>query len=110
VLKQIRACTKGDYIKVRWFDASDETGTLLEHCKPEVLVNEWGIFLSVEGSPKHLVLGKSFVEKDRVWMATRIPCTLIKSIDIIVKEAASSTQLRRYIVRNYQPNFVRVKG
>jgi hypothetical protein len=110
VLKQIHGCTKGDHIKVCWFDASDETGTLLEHRKPEVLVNEWGIFLSVEGSPKHLVLGKSFVEKDRVWMATRIPLSLIKSIDVILKKAVSSTQLRRYSVRNYQPNFVRVKG
>jgi hypothetical protein len=56
-----------------------------------------------------LVLGKSFVEKDRVWMATRIPLSLIKSVSVILKKAASSTELRRYTVRNYQQRFVQVK-
>ena len=111
-LREIKGCVKGDYVKVCWFDASDRTGTLLEHRKPEMLVAEWGIYLGVEGSPKHLVLGKSFVEKDRVWMATRIPLSLVKSVDVILKQAASSTQLRRYTVQNYEPRsrfYFRVK-
>lgn len=98
--KQLNSLTLGDYIRVSWFDASEARLTLSEHQKPECLVDEWGIFLGVEGDPKHLLLGQHYVSMDRAWEATRIPITLIRSIQLIAKHASPQAFLRRYIVRN----------
>ena len=100
---------KGDYVKVSWFDASDAKATLAVHKKPECLVDEWGVFLGVEGWPKHLLLGKHFVRKDQVWEATRIPASLIQDVELIAKHAAPSVHLRKYTVQKPRWRDVRVK-
>lgn len=65
--------------------------------------------MGVEGSPKHLLLGKSFAAKDRVWEATRIPLSLVRSVQIILKQVATKTTLRCYKVRNYAREIVIVR-
>jgi len=110
VQKQIKSFEKGDYVKVSWYDASDARGPLSEHKKPECLVDEWGIFLGIEGSPEHLLLGKHYVRSDHVWEATRIPITLIKNVELIAKHAASTVFLRRYTVQSCRDKTVRVKN
>lgn len=109
VLRQLCACVRGDYVRVSWFDASEVKAPLEEHKKPEILVEEWGIYLGVEGSPKHLLLGKTFIAKDRVWEATRIPLSLVRNIKIILKQVASKTTLRCYKVRDYAREIVIVR-
>ena len=106
---QIKSFEKGDYVKVSWFDASNARGSLSEHKKPECLVDEWGVFLGVEGSPKHLLLGKHYVRKDRVWEATRIPLTLIPSVEMVAKHASPRVFLRRYTVQSPNWRVVKVK-
>jgi hypothetical protein len=110
VQKQIKNSEKGDYIKVTWYDASDARGPLSEHKKPECLVDEWGVFLGIEGSPEHLLLGKHYVRSDHVWEATRIPITLIKNLELIAKHAASTVFLRRYTIQSCRDEIVRVKN
>lgn len=109
VYSQIKGFEKGDYVKVSWFDASDARGPLSDHKKPECLVDEWGVFLGVEGAPKHLLMGKHYVRGDRVWEATRIPLTLIQSVELIAKHASPTVFLRRYIVQPPNRRVVRVK-
>lgn len=83
---------------------------LEEHFKkPKIFVEEWGIYLGVEGSPKHLLLGKSFVAKGRVWEATRIPLMLVRSVQIILRQVATKTTLRCYKIRNYAREIVIVR-
>jgi hypothetical protein len=108
--RAIKGFEKGDYIKVSWFDASDARGSLSEHKKPECLVDEWGIFLGVEGDPKHLLLGKHYVRSDHVWEATRIPLTLIQSVGLIAKHASPAVFLRKYMVQPDRRNVVRVEN
>lgn len=110
IAKQIKGFEKGDYVKVSWYDASDARGPLSEHKKPECLVDEWGIFLGVEGSPEHLLLGKHYVRSDHVWEATRIPVTLIKSLELIARHAASTVFLRRYTIQPDRRSVVQVKS
>lgn len=109
VNEQIKGFEKGDYVKISWFDASDARGSLAEHKKPECLVDEWGIFLGVEGDPKHLLLGKHYVRSDHVWEATRIPLTLIQSVELIAKHITSMAFLRKYTVQPDRRNVVRVR-
>lgn len=94
----VKGFERGDYVKVCWFDASDAKGPLEKHKRPECLVEEWGVFLGVEGSPEHLLLGKHYIRDDRFWEATRIPCSLIKSVDLVARQAASKLSLRCYTV------------
>jgi hypothetical protein len=110
VNKQIKGFEKGDYIRVSWFDASEARGSLSEHKKPEILVDEWGIFLGVEGSPEHLLLGKHYVRNDRVWEATRIPLTLVQSVILIAKHASPTVFLRRYTIQSCCDNTVQVRN
>lgn len=110
ITKQIKGFEKGDYVKVSWFDASDARGSLAEHKKPECLVDEWGMFLGIEGDPKHLLLGKHYIRGDHEWVATRIPLTLIQSVELIVKHAVSTAFLRKYTVQPDRRNVVRVRN
>lgn len=109
VIGQIKGFQKGDYIKVSWFDASDARASLVDHKKPECLVDEWGVFLGVEGSPRHLLMGKHYVRGDRVWEATRIPVTLIHSVELIAKRASPAVFLRKYKVEPPNWRVVRLK-
>lgn len=110
VFGQIRGFEKGDLVKVSWFDASDARGSLVEHKKPECLVDEWGVFLGVEGSPKHLLLGKHYVRRDHAWEATRIPLTLIHGAELIAKHGSPTVFLRRYTVQSCRDKTVRVRN
>ena len=109
VFGQIKSFEKGDYVKVSWFDASDARGPLSDHKKPECQVDEWGVFLGVEGSPKHLLLGKHYVRRDHVWEATRIPLTLIQNVELICKHGSPTVFLRKYTVQPPNRQVVRVK-
>jgi hypothetical protein len=102
VLKQLKTFEKGDFIRVDWYDASDCSGPITEHKKPEYLVNEWGIFLGLEGNPKHILLGKNYIEREQCWHATRIPVSLIQDVSIVAKKAVKSVWLRRYEVADYK--------
>ena len=102
ILKQIKAFEKGDFIRVDWYDASEGIGSIIEHKKPEYLVNEWGVFLGLEGNPKHILLGKNYIERDQCWHATRIPISLIQGASIIAKKVVKSLWLRRYTVAEYK--------
>ena len=106
---QIKGFEKGDYVKVSWFDASDARGQLSEHKNPECLVDEWGVFLGMEGNPKHLLLGKHYVRGDHVWEATRIPFMLINNVELIAKRASSPVQLRKYRTVERQSDVFRVR-
>jgi len=101
---QLKCFERGDYVRVSWFDASDARGSLREHKRPECLVDEWGIFLGLEGYPKHLLLGKHYVRDDKFWEATRIPLSLIQSAELIAKQEADKVSLRRYTVRAVNMN------
>jgi hypothetical protein len=109
ILKQIKEFEKGDYIKVTWFDANDDCGSLEDHKKPEILVEEWGVYLSVEGCPKYIILGKHYIPKDHVWEATRIPLMLVQSVELIAKHTSKAVFLRRYRVEPCRGNVVKVK-
>jgi len=109
IMRQIRSYERGDYVRVCWFDASDARCSLIDHKKPETLVDEWGVFLGVEGEPKHLLIGKHYVRKDRVWEATRIPLSLIQGVELIAKRASPTVTLRRYTVHPPNKCVVRVK-
>ncbi len=82
----IKNFEKGDLIKVSWFDANDYRGNLKD-LRPEILVDEWGVFLGTRGKPKHILLGKYHVPVDHKWEATCIPLTLIKNVDLLAKHA-----------------------
>jgi hypothetical protein len=94
---------KRDLIRVDWFDASDERCSLEGHKNPEVLVSEFGVYLGCEGQPRHILVGKHFVKRHRVWEATRIPVSLVDSIVLICKASAPELWLRRYTVIDYRP-------
>jgi hypothetical protein len=102
VLKQIKGFEKGDFIRVDWYDASECIGQISDHKKPEYLVNEWGIFLGLEGNPKHILLGKNHIERDQRWQAARIPVSLIQGVSIVAKKVVKSIWLRRYTVAEYK--------
>jgi len=110
MLKQLKSFERGDYIRVTWFDASEANGPLRNHKKPECIVDEWGIFLGVEGDPKHLLLGKHYVHIDKVWAATRIPLSLIEKIVVVAKQSAPSVFLRKYVVTPPWEKTVKVKN
>jgi len=90
----------GDYVHVVWYDASEMRAPLREHKKPEIMVDEIGVFLGVEGEPKHILVGKFFVRSDRTWHVTRIPTTLIESIFLIAPRRREIST-RRYQVKTY---------
>lgn len=108
-MRMFKGFEKGDYVKVAWFDASDAKATLEAHKKPECLVDEWGIFLGVEGSPKHLLLGKHYVRRHNTWEATRIPASLIQNVELIAKHASPAVYLRKYQIQQVNRRVVRVK-
>ena len=102
---------KGSYIKVGWFDANDTCGVIGQLKKPEVLVDEWGVFLGVEGNPKHVLLGKLYVPDSRTWEISCIPLSLVDSVDVIGKETSREIRLKRYRVEGCRQLFIRkVKG
>jgi hypothetical protein len=73
-------------------------------------VDEWGVFLGVEGSPEHLLLGKHYVRSDHIWEATRIPLTLIQSAELIAKHASPTVFLRKYTIQPDRRNVVKVQS
>jgi hypothetical protein len=99
---RVRDLKKGDCVRVDWFDASEHSGPLEEHEKPEILVSEFGIFLGVEGKPQHILVGKFYVKHDQSWQATRIPLSLVQKVEVIARSAVSLASLRRYIIKEYK--------
>lgn len=99
----------GDVLCLRWYDASEEACTLLEHTAPEVVVAEYGVFLGVEGKPKHILIGKFYVPRDRKWHATRIPLSSIHSLEVIAKRGVKETWLRRYHITEYKRSNLEVR-
>ncbi len=109
ILRQLRACQMGDLLCLRWYDASEESCTLGEHSAPEIVVAEYGVFLGIEGNPRHVLIGKFYVPKDRKWHATRIPLSSIHSFEVIAKKSVKDTWLRRYYVTEYKRNNLEVR-
>ena len=85
-------------MRVDWHDASEDTVPLTKHKTPEWLISEYGIFLGVEGSPKHILIGKFYSHRDKKWRAARIPTLLIAFIQVFSQKVADEKSLRRYIV------------
>ncbi len=106
VATQIRSLEKGDLVKVSWFDANDCRGNLAE-LKPETLVDEWGVYLGIRGSPKHILLGKYYVRLDHKWEATCIPVSLIQNAELVAKR--TQRNLRCYRVLPCRRNVVSVR-
>lgn len=98
ILKQLKALQPGCLLRVDWLDASEDTVPLTKHKKPEWLISEYGIFLGVEGSPKHILIGKFYSHRDKKWRATRIPTLLIVNTQILSQNLVDEKHLRRYIV------------
>ena len=98
VMRQLKALQPGCLIRVDWHDASEDTVPLTKHKRPEWLISEYGIFLGVEGSPKHILIGKFYSHGDKKWRATRIPTLLITSIHVLSQNLADEKSLRRYVV------------
>ena len=98
VILQLKTCEKGDYIRVAWFDANDQHGTLDEISKkPEVLIEDWGLFLGIEGNPQYIILGKAYIPEDRKYDATCIHLKLVQNVALIAKHISKIP--RRYRVR-----------
>ena len=98
VILQLKGCEKGDYIRVAWFDANDQHGTLDEiRKKPEVLIDDWGLFLGVEGNPQYIILGKAYIPEERKYDATCIHLKLVQNVALIAKHVCKIP--RRYRVR-----------
>lgn len=77
---------KGDFVIVRWSDASELRARLEQHEQPDIYVKDWGVFLGVTGiKKKYAVIGKDVVEIWNEWGATRIPVELINDIILILR-------------------------
>jgi len=89
IIKQVKIeeLEKGDFIIVRWNDASEFRARLNQHIEqPSVHVKDWGIFLGVTGKKrKHIVVGKDVVELFNEWGAARIPIELVNNIVLVLK-------------------------
>jgi hypothetical protein len=111
VLKQLKEFEKGDYIRVSWFDANDQRGRLEElQENPEVLVEDWGIFLGVEGSPQYVLLGKAYVPEDHRWDATCIHLELVQGAILVAKHVTKIPRRYRVEFESSERRRVRVFG
>jgi len=77
---------KGDFVIVKWRDASEMRARLEQHELPDVFVKDWGIYLGTTGVKKrYAVIGKDVVEMWNEWGAARIPIELINEIVLVMK-------------------------
>ena len=70
---------RGDFIIVRWRDASDTRGFLEEFGSPQWM-KDWGFFLGIVGRHPQLILSKDVAEGHQAWGVSRIPLELIEEI------------------------------
>jgi len=77
---------KGDFIMVRWLDASELRCSVDEHeGSPEVYCKDWGVYLGVSGRKRRLLLvGKDVVEVHNDWGAVRIPVELVDEVLLVM--------------------------
>lgn len=77
---------KGDFIMVRWLDASEIRCSVDEHeGSPEVFCKDWGVYLGVSGRKRRLLLvGKDVVEVHNDWGAVRIPVELVDEVLLVM--------------------------
>jgi hypothetical protein len=64
-------------------------------------VSEFGVFLGATGSPRHVVIGKFYVHRDRAWHAARILESLVVGGKMLVKKSVPDSWLRRYTIKSY---------
>ena len=70
---------RGDFIIVRWRDASDTRGFMEEFGSPQWM-KDWGFYLGIVGRHPQLILSKDVAEGHQAWGVSRIPVELIEEI------------------------------
>jgi len=107
---RVEELEKGDFVLVRWMDASEMRAKVEQHGQPEVYVKDWGVFLGVTGiKRRHIIIGKDVVSGWNEWGAARIPIDLVDSIILIMRrdelvQAITEIQalVRRVKLRRYK--------
>jgi len=70
---------RGDFIIVRWRDASDTRG-FMEEFGETCWMKDWGFYLGVAGKHPMLIISKDVAEGHKAWGVSRIPVELIEEI------------------------------
>lgn len=70
---------RGDFVIVRWRDASNTRGSLEELEEPQ-WVKDWGFYMGIVGRYPQLILSKDVSEAHPAWGVTRIPVELMDEI------------------------------
>ena len=98
---------RGDFVIVRWRDASDIRG-FMEEFGETCWTKDWGFYLGVVGRHPVLVLSKDIVEGKKAWGVSRIPVELIVEIWLIIPCEESKKMVpeldfqgRRFKLRRY---------
>ena len=74
---------RGDFVIVRWRDASDIRG-FMEEFGETCWMKDWGFYLGVVGRHPMLVLSKDIVEGKKAWGVSRIPVELIGEVWLVL--------------------------
>ena len=100
--------SRGDFVIVRWRDASDIRG-FMEEFGETCWMKDWGFYLGIVGRHPMLVLSKDIVEGKKAWGVSRIPVELVGEIWLVIpcEEAKALVpeldfQGRRIKLRRYE--------
>ena len=74
---------RGDFVIVRWRDASDIRG-FMEEFGETCWMKDWGFYLGIVGRHPMLVLSKDIVEGKKAWGVSRIPVELVGEIWLVI--------------------------
>jgi len=74
---------RGDFIIVRWRDASDTRGFMEEFGEP-CWMKDWGFYLGVVGRHPMLVISKDVAEGHQAWGVSRIPVELVSEVLLVM--------------------------
>ena len=74
---------RGDFVIVRWRDASDIRG-FMEEFGETCWMKDWGFYLGIIGRHPMLVLSKDIVENRKAWGVSRIPVELVSEIWLVI--------------------------
>lgn len=74
---------RGDFIIVRWRDASDTRG-FMEEFGEACWMKDWGFYLGIVGRHPMIVISKDVAEGRKAWGVSRIPIELIGEILLVI--------------------------
>ena len=74
---------RGDFIVVRWRDASDTRG-FMEEFGETCWMKDWGFYLGIVGMHPQLIISKDVAEGHQAWGVSRIPIELIEEILLVI--------------------------